>query len=296
MFKRLRWLFLVLFVRIASGDVIVASYNVENYLLMDRRVDGKFVRKAPKPESEIAAVLKVLGAIKPDILGLIEIGDELMLADLQKRLEAAGLDYPHREWVQGADPERHVCLLSKFPIIARNSRGDVPFELGGKRVRINRGILDVTVQVNPTYRLRLVGAHLKSRREVSDYDQEWMRAKEAWHLRQHINGILEADPQVNLLLFGDLNDTKNEYPIRELIGWKGTSNFMMDIWLSDSRGERWTHYWNVADEYSRVDYLLVSKGLAREVLLKKCGIDDSSCWNEASDHRAIYAVLTGKDK
>ena len=163
----------------------------------------------------------MLSQIQPDIVGLIEIGDESMLEDLQKRLRTAGLDYSYREWVKGADEQRHICLLSKFPIVERNSRDDVRFELDGKILRMNRGILDVTVEVNPDYRLRLVGAHLKSRRAVPEYDQALMRAKEAWSLREHIDEILASCPETNLLLFGDLNDTKNEYPIREIIGWKG---------------------------------------------------------------------------
>ena len=28
---------------------------------------------------------------------------------------------------------------------------------------------------------------------------------------------------------------------------------MMDLWLRDSRNERWTYYWKTADEYSRID-------------------------------------------
>jgi endonuclease/exonuclease/phosphatase family metal-dependent hydrolase len=238
----------------------------------------------------------VLGQIRPDIVGLIEIGDESMLEDLQKRLRAAGLDYSHREWVKGADEQRHVCLLSKFPIVERNSRDDVRFELDGKTLRMNRGILDVTVEVNPNYRLRLVGAHLKSRRAVPEYDQALMRAKEARSLRNHVDRILAAAPDTNLLLFGDLNDTKNEYPIREIIGWKGAPNYMMDLWLRDSRGEYWTYYWNTADEYSRVDYLLVSPALIKEVIVEKCGINDSPVWNDASDHRAIYAVIFAADR
>ena len=35
-----------------------------------------------------------------------------------------------------------------FPIVARNSRGDVPYELDGKPEKVKRGFLDVTVQVN----------------------------------------------------------------------------------------------------------------------------------------------------
>ena len=291
------WLFsLVLCGPLVSKEIVVASYNVENYLLIDRQKDGVVIRDAPKPEQEIAAVVKVLSQIQPDIVGLIEIGDESMLEDLQKRLRTAGLNYSYREWVKGADEQRHICLLSKFPIVERNSRDDVRFELDGRTLRMNRGILDVTVEVNPDYRLRLVGAHLKSRRVVPEYDQALMRAKEAWSLREHVDDILAAAPNTNLLLFGDLNDTKNKYPIREIIGWKGAPNHMMDLWLRDSRGEHWTYYWKAADEYSRVDYLLVSPALAKEVVAEKCGINDSPFWNEASDHRAIYAVIFAVDR
>jgi endonuclease/exonuclease/phosphatase family metal-dependent hydrolase len=291
------WLLgLLLCCPLLGKEIVVASYNVENYLLVDRRKDGVAIKDAPKPEQEIIAVVKVLGRIQADIVGLMEMGDESMLDDLQRRLKAAGLDYSYREWVKGADEQRHTCLLSKFPIVERNSRDDVLLELDGKTLRMNRGILDVTVQVNPEYRLRLVGAHLKSRRAVPDYDQALLRAKEAWSLREHVDEILAAAPDTNLLLFGDLNDTKNEYPIREIIGWKGAPNYMMDLLLRDSRGEHWTYYWKAADEYSRVDYLLVSPALAEEVIPQKCGIDDSPFWNEASDHRAIYAVIFAEDR
>jgi endonuclease/exonuclease/phosphatase family metal-dependent hydrolase len=282
--------------RLGAEEIVVASYNVENYLPMDRRVDGRTVKDAPKPEEEIAAVLSVLTTIRPDILGLVEMGDTSQVADLQRRLKAAGLDLPHSEWLQAADEDRHLALLSRFPIVARNSRGQIPIEINGRMERFQRGILDVTVQVRPDYALRLVGAHLKSRRPVPEYDETWMRAKEAWYLREHINGILAAEPGVNLLLFGDLNDTKNTYPIREIIGTPGAPNYLMDLWLKDSRGERWTHYWKTADEYARIDYLMASPGLAREVLLEKSGINDNPEWNTASDHRAIFTIVLARDQ
>ena len=142
-------LFLIVFaISLNAKDVVVASYNLENYLKMERRVDGKTVPDAPKPEEEISAVIDVLKQIQPDILGLVEMGDAAMLEDFQRRLKAAGMDYPHREWVKGADPERHLALLSKYPITARDSVDDVPFELNGTRQRISRGILDVTVQLS----------------------------------------------------------------------------------------------------------------------------------------------------
>jgi len=270
----------------------VASYNVENYLKMERRVDGKVVPDAPKPEEEIAAVIRVVKQINPDILGIVEMGDEAVLEDFRARLKAAGLDYPNKEWVRGSDPARHLALLSRFPIVDRNSRNEVPFELNGTQVRLGRGILDVAVKLSDSYSLHLVGAHLKSRREVPEFDQAAMRAKEALLLREHLNAILKAKPEENLLLFGDLNDTKNEYPVKALTGGSAKDPLRMkDLFLTDRYGYRWTHYWQAADIYSRIDYLMVSMGLWPEINMDKSGISSSKIWFKASDHRAIFTTI-----
>ena len=279
-----------------AGNVVVASYNVENYLKMERRVDGKTVPDAPKPEQEIAAVIDVIKEINPDILGIVEMGDEKTLDEFRARLKAAGLDYPHKEWVRGTDAARHVALLSRFPIVARNSRDEVPFELNGKQMRVGRGILDVTVKLADNFLLHLVGAHLKSRREVPDLDQVAMRAKEAWYLREHLDKILRANPEEKLLLFGDMNDTKNEYPIKELLGSTRDPLRMKDLFLTDYYGYRWTHYWSSADIYSRIDYLMVSQGLWPDINMDKSGISSSRIWYKASDHRAIFTTIKVPEK
>lgn len=263
---------------------------------MERRVDGKAVPDAPKPEEAVAAVIAVIKEINPDILGIVEMGDEAMLEDLRTRLKAAGLDYPHKEWVQGTDAARHLALLSRFPIVARNSRDDVPFELNGARMRVGRGILDVTVRLQDNGLLRLVGAHLKSRREVPDFDQAAVRAKEAGLVREHLNTILQAKPDEKILLFGDLNDTKNEYPVKELTGSARDPFRMKDLNLSDRHGNRWTHYWAAADIYSRIDYLLVSLKLWPEINMDKSGISSSKAWFQASDHRAIFTTINTPQK
>ena len=279
-----------------AGNVVVASYNVENYLKMERKVDGKTVPDAPKPEQEIAAVIDVVKEINPDILGIVEMGDEKTLDEFRARLKAAGLDYPHKEWVRGTDAARHVALLSRFPIVARNSRDEVPFELNGKQMRVGRGILDVTVKLADNFSLHLVGAHLKSRREVPDLDQVAMRAKEAWYLREHLDKILQANPEEKLLLFGDMNDTKNEYPIKELLGSTRDPLRMKDLFLTDYYGYRWTHYWSSADIYSRIDYLMVSQGLWPDINMDKSGISSSRIWYKASDHRAIFTTIKVPEK
>jgi endonuclease/exonuclease/phosphatase family metal-dependent hydrolase len=176
--------------------------------------------------------------------------------------------------------------------VDRHSVDDVSFEMNGRIERILRGILDVTLQITPSFQLRLVGAHLKSQRTVSSYDEASLRAREAWQLRKHIDDILTPSPDTNLLLFGDLNDTKNNYPIREIIGTPGQAAALRDLWLKDNHGETWTHFWKAADIYSRIDYLLVNSALAPHVVPQKSGISSAPFWNDASDHRAIYTTIS----
>jgi len=262
---------------------------------MPRVIDGRRVENAPKPESEISALLAMLKRIRPDILGIVEIGDRTMLADLQERLSAAGMVFPHAEWVASSEGARHIALLSRFPIVARNSKPDVAFELDGRHQRMARGILDATVEVSPDYQLRLVGVHLKSRRAVPTFDEKKFRAREALIVRAHLDSILKADSSVNLLLFGDLNDTKNESPVKDIRGIPGTRSVMRDLPLRDSHGLAWTHFWSDADVYSRIDYLLASEGLWPEVKLSRSGIGGGREWSRASDHRPLYTTITASE-
>lgn len=290
----------VLFVCFTSSalaeDILVAAYNLENYLRMDRHTKGEFVEDAPKPESEVTAIVRILTDLRPDILSLMEIGGSDMLDDLQARLKADGLDLPYRVWVKGADEERHLALLSRFPIAQNRSLDNVSFTLNNRIQRMPRGIMDVTIQITPSYELRIIGAHLKSKRVAMDYDESQLRIEESRQLRNHLDGILLKEPKTNLMLCGDLNDTKNEFPIRQIMGTPRTPTHMRDIWLRDKRGETWTHYWKSADIYSRIDYILVSPALAPEVIWKKCGIVDVPSWHEASDHRAIYATISPSER
>ena len=289
------WVLLFFLQPLAAKEVVVAYYNLENYLLMPRVIDGRRVESVPKPESEISAVLAMLKRIRPDILGIVEIGDQTMLADLQERLSAAGMVFPHAEWVASSEGARHIALLSQFPIVTRNSKPDVPFELDGRHQRMARGILDATVEISPEYQLRLVGVHLKSRRPVPAFDEKKFRAREALIVRAHLDSILKADSSVNLLLFGDLNDTKNESPVKDIRGIPGTRSVMRDLPLRDAQGFVWTHFWSDADVYSRIDYLLASEGLWPEVNLSRSGIGGGREWSRASDHRPLYTTITASE-
>tara|TARA_R110002096_G_scaffold16106_29_gene55190 strand:+ start:5511 stop:6437 length:927 start_codon:yes stop_codon:yes gene_type:complete len=289
-----------------SGDESVPeirfiAYNVENYLRQDRTVKGEIIKDVPKPDEEKRAVVATFAKLRPAIIGLCEMGTMEDVADLQERLGRVGLEYPHVEWVEGGDEVRHLVLLSQFPIVARQSVRDLTYQIGEREFALSRGILDATVQVNPDYQLRLVGCHLKSKRPVPDADQALMRRNEAHLLRQHVEAVFDEDPDVNLLVYGDFNDTRNEVPIKAVQGRFGSDRYLTALRLEDRFGMSWTHHWSFAEIYSKIDFVMVSRGLYREINQDRSFIyhystqDDSEAWAKASDHRPLVTAIRPVD-
>ncbi len=267
----------------ATNTFVVAAYNVENWVLMER--DG--LPDQSKPDAEKTAVADVLAAVRPDVLGLEEIGTTNELAELAGLLAARGLEYPHSEWIQGWDTNRHVALLSRFPITERHSRNDYSFKIENNVLFHSRGVLDVRVQVNPQYSFRAVVAHLKSKRQHDLYDQTVMRREEARLLRTHVAGALEREAALNLIVMGDLNDTPETETVQTIIGQPPLQ--LMDLMPQDSTGGYQTHLWRYRGVWSRIDYLLASPGMAHEYVTGSARIADMAGHDRASDHRAVYA-------
>lgn len=275
----------------ADGGIVFASYNLQNYLRADPAEGSAAASAAPKPEKSVTALIGIIKNINPDVLGVCEMGTPADFEDFKARLKEAGLGYSDFEYVQGADPARHLALVSRLPIVSRQSRPDVPYELDGKQEKVRRGFLDVTVKLGEGRELRMVGVHLKSKLNDVAAGEALVRRNEAHLLRRHVEGILEKNPGVKLLVYGDFNDTKNQPPIQEIMGPRNSPSRLADLPLQDNVGDRWTHYWKTADEYSRIDFIFMSRALLPDVLREKSRINRSPQWNEASDHRAISAVI-----
>lgn len=262
------------------------SYNLKNYLTM-RRGNAYL----PKPEKEIDAVIGLISRQQPDVLGICEIGTEEDLEDLQRRLKNVGIDLPHTEHTGGRDKTRHLALLSRYPIVETNSQRDASYDMNGETWVISRGILDATVEVREGTRLRFLGVHFKSKREIEEADQEMIRQNEARLLRNHMDAILEENPDTNLLAYGDFNDTIGSKSLSIVRGRRNSKKHMPDFYFKDSRGDLWTHFWNYQDVYSRFDYVLFSDSLRSNLVGKKSYIVDDESWARASDHRALMLVL-----
>lgn len=277
-----------------ARGIVFCAYNVRNYV-GDDQVAPADQRARPKSDAEKQRLVEILSEVNPDILGVSEMGSEKMFADFKERLAKAGLVYPQSEYLQAGDPDRHVVLLSRFPIVERHSEKRVLFTLDGQETEMKRGILDVTIQVTPNYQLRCVGVHLKSKLPTPS-GEGLLRRHEAAKLREHLDAVLKETPEANVICYGDCNDTKDQPMFAEITGVKGSPGFMADLGAKDALGDRWTHYWKLADQYSRIDYLFVSPGLSPEVKRDTASVYRGPDWYDASDHRPVYVTIVPKEK
>ncbi len=267
----------------------VMTYNLQQYALMDR--DGGGEPDDPKPESERAAVVALISKERPDVLAVQEMGDEIIFGQFREALRAAGQNYPYAELLQRGTIEANLAVLSRFPIVSVQHHTNDWYSIGPAKVPVARGFLDVTIQVNPQYQFRLLGAHLKSKVH-SPLGQTEMRRNEARLLNKNVRAILKENPQVNLLVVGDMNDDYKSAPLREVAGRRGGE--LTDLRPVDSVGDAWTYFRETVDEYNRLDYLFVSEGMFPEVVKEKTRVVRDPLTAQASDHRPVIGVFKSR--
>jgi endonuclease/exonuclease/phosphatase family metal-dependent hydrolase len=286
-----------------AGTFRVATYNVANYL--DQTTESRREVKSADAKAKIRESIKT---IKPDVIAFQEMGAVSALLELRDSLKQDGLDYPNWEHITGYDTNIHVAVLSKFPILARRPHTNDNFLLSGRRFRVSRGFLEVDLKVNDHYTFTLLAAHLKSRRPVPEADESELRLEEAKLLREKIDADLKANPNANLIVLGDFNNTKDSPSTKAVIGHGKTK--LVDTRPAERNGDNlpnpnpawepmnitWTHYYGKEDTYSRIDYLLLSPGLAHEWIKAESYIPTIPNWGLGSDHRPIVATFEASDK
>lgn len=271
-----------------NDSIRIATYNVYNYFIMDRLVEGRWTFQYPKPEEEKEALRSAIREVQPDIIALQEMGDDPFLRELQNDLRNEGLFYPYRYVLEKEDEVRQLAFLSRYEPLRIKGHLDLDFAYRGDREKIKRGLLEVEFAAQPT-NFSLYIVHLKSKwTEFPDDPQGALRrTREAEAVR---NAILSRhDPgEVPFLILGDVNDLLNSAPLRRLLQ-RGSVSISEPLPAIDSNGFSWTHRWSRAALYSRIDYLLASPAMMPFYRQDSARIYDGPGWEVASDHRMVYA-------
>jgi endonuclease/exonuclease/phosphatase family metal-dependent hydrolase len=279
----------------------VATYNIENYL--DQPTESRHSVKSSEAKAKVRESIK---AMNPDVIALEEMGSTNALLELRASLKADGLDFPFWEHITGADPNIHVAVLSRFPIVARHPHTNDEFLLDGRRFQVKRGFAEVEIQAATNFTFTLIAAHLKSQLPSHISDEAEERLDEAKILRGIIDEHFKADPNVKLIVLGDFNDTKDSEPIKTIIGRgkfrltdtrpaeRNGDNAPAEPPYFEPRNVAWTYFYGADDTYERIDYIMLSPAMAHDWVKAETYTPTILNWGIGSDHRPIVATFEEK--
>lgn len=270
-------------------SVRFVHFNVCNYFVDADPRRTTFDRKEKSEESR-DAVADVLAAAKGDVIGLCEIGGKFALDDLRERLAKRGLDYGHGFVLERDGEDRALAVLSKYPISENRSQKNISVPEGNGKAML-RGMMDVTVKLPDARQFRLVGIHLKSKRDMAG-TADMVRRREAYAVRLALNHILASQQGMPLLVFGDFNDGPSEPAVQIILGNRKGADGLNRLKPADSRGEHWTHFYTGGEEYLSYDHLLINRTLRTRLGRDyHSGIIDIPETKKAADHRALWVDL-----
>ncbi len=264
-------------------------YNVQNYFVPEdpRRSTWHMTYKR---NDKREAVADVIASVKPDIVGLVEIGGRKALDDLAERLEKRGLHYPVRVVVERGGEDRALGLLSRIPLERNDSRAEYPL-YGDHRRTMLRGILDVTLRTEDGRPFRIVGVHLKSHVGDDPAAAESLRRREGETLARYLLTIQRRSPGLPLLVFGDMNDSASSPAVQSFSRGLASDSALTRLRPADRTGAGWTLYYRAEDSYITFDHIFVNGTLKERIDATATGVVDLPEGRKASDHRAIWCEL-----
>jgi len=275
-----------------AETLTIATYNIENYGPADRTTEAGFRKEYPKPETEKAALRRVMRGLDADVLALQEMGGQPYLDELRRDLKSEGLDYPFAALANADDADRHTALLSKHPLKDITTHADLEFAYFTAKERVKRGLLEATL-ATAAGDVTIFVLHLKSRftERADDPLCAAKRAGEATAIRDCVLRKFPAPAEARFVILGDCNDGKSSRAIAHLQK-RGKTEIATLLPAADSRGETWTHDYRREETYTHVDHVFVSPGLVASARGGAAKIHDGDGVREASDHRPVIVVLT----
>lgn len=272
---------------LAAERLRVATWNLENYNVIDRMTPDGWRRAAPKAEKQKDALRRVVRALNADLLAVQEVGGPEFVEELRRDLIAEGVTYAHAATLEGPDPHRRVAVFSKKPFTAIRSHARLETGFGipspNERVAlVNRGLLGVEIRVAGKS-VALYVVHLKSRltRDPRDPRSENERVAEASAVLRRLADDGVGKPETLAILAGDFNDGPNTKSV------SGFAPSFVRLEPKDARGETWTYRNDRKGFLNRSDYLFATP--AMNACAVRTFLPDSPACIEASDHRPVAA-------
>ena len=277
---------------LVAEELRIATYNLNNYLITDRYVDGRWRPSYPKPEKEKAIIRQIIKDVSPDVLVLQEMGSMGFLHELRADMAREGIHYDYLEHMEGADRNRYLAVLSKRAPKAVLKHKDLNFKYFEGREVVKRGMLEMTFELTCGTKFQLFAVHLKSRYtdKKEDLQSSLRRTREAEACR---NRIIERTHDLGAdkyLVVGDFNDHPSSATMRRFYR-RGNLEIGALVPAADSRGELWTYFYEKESRYESVDGFVASSAFMPMIKSRCAKIVDSLGALTGSDHRMVYLDL-----
>jgi endonuclease/exonuclease/phosphatase family metal-dependent hydrolase len=254
-----------------SNMLVIASWNVENLFdTIDDPANPNDDGYTPEGWThwstyrytrKLSHLAKVIAAMKPDILCMMEVENRLVLQDLvatlkkEQNYELPIILHRNGEDTRGID----VALLAKSAPVATNWFCAVPTQ---------RDVLacDFIIQERP---LTVLVNHWKSQLGKKEESDD-IRRTEAKAVRKFIDARLAKEPSAAILVTGDFNDMVNSPILVQTAGFSLSEELVRTntakrlLWnLSGTLPESaWgTYYYAAAKRWSSFDSINVTPGM-----------------------------------
>lgn len=267
---------------------VISANDMENISVcfMD---SGRYSSADPADKKEgLIRDLRISGA---EIIALSGLKDTASAAELKKLLPG----YAFLQTVEGSDKESVIALISKIKPDKFEALTDIKYKIDDKEIPVSKGFAHCVFNVNG-YKFHLVAADLKDRQKHPEFNQTDMRRYEARQLRYLINDISKKDPDSNILVVGNLNDTCGMSPLKELYNRRsGIEKRLFDIRPVDPMKTTWTFWNRETDDFERIDYALANFSMISEIVREKTAVIPTDTWKKASAHRPLLISIHCKD-
>ena len=255
-------------------NLTIAFYNVENLFDLENepgKSDGEFTPEGEKKwtqeryEKKLNDISKVLSSINefelPEIIGFAEVENEKVLRDLvqTENLNKGNYKIAHFE---SPDFRGIDCALIYRPDEFKVEKTyPVPVKFDDDPDYLTRDILYVKGILNNKEELNIFVNHWPSR--IGGEEQtEPKRVGVAQILKAKIDSVLEANPEANIIVMGDMNDEPANKSLAETLGAQkpGTSGSkLVNLMYPEFDVKNGSYFYR--GNWNMLDNIIVSSGL-----------------------------------
>lgn len=232
-------------------------------------------------------ISEMLTSNSPDIAVLSGIKN---LEDL-KKIKSAVIAYDHISFDEN-DKEDLLVLFTKI------KPENLSYVKGQYKIKNDKKNTEDTLETKnfivakfavQDYSFYVISAKVKDQTSHPEYNQFDMRRYEIRQLRYVFDKIQKTEPEANILILANLNDTCEMSTVKEIYARKyGYKKRVFDIRPIDKLKTTWTYLEQNSDEYIRSSYALMSYNMLPELIRDNTKIVWRDDWLSISPHRPIY--------